>query len=436
MVYSIKNTRNTEIDTVADNIMKVTNFGLRIPGKNYTSGYGESVAQNWLHIMENFACPNNGSDQPNPTNTNVNLTNPTTGQQWYDTSNNKMRVWNDTIWEISSGAATASVVPPVTPVVGDVWFNITSKQLFVYDGTDWLLVGPESAKTDSVFSRSIKINSTGAGGAGAGDGVAPTGGTTTDAFGIFVGNVLTGVWSENTIATPTYYYYDLNDGSGNVRYYSFNPYDSKIEKGVNIEAGSNKYFNGKTKLAETADAVAGIVSTELMRNDNGAGASTSRIPSVGSLDIGSAANKWGTVYATTFSGDAVFALYADIAERYKSDASATAGTLMKLGGIYEITQTTEFADINVFGVVSDEPAYGMNASAGSDSTHPFIALAGRLNVKITGSVKKGQRLVASSIQGTAIAVSDDFAKNNVLSVIGRALNDSNSNMVEVVVGVK
>jgi len=95
MAYSIKNTRNTEIDSVPDGVMKTTTFGIQIPGKNFGS-YGESIGQTLLHILENFACPNTGANLPNPANTSVNLTSPAIGQLWYDTTNSKLRVWNGT----------------------------------------------------------------------------------------------------------------------------------------------------------------------------------------------------------------------------------------------------------------------------------------------------------------------------------------------------
>ena len=438
MVYSIKNTRNTEVDSIPNNVLKTTQFGIRIPGKNYTN-YGEAVGQTLLHILENFACPNNGSDQPNPSNANVDLSSPQTGQLWYDTTNAKLRVYNGTSWEISSGAATPSVSAPSSPTEGDLWFNTDVNQLYAYDGTSWILVSASSDPTDLVFTRALKINSGGTGGAGSGDAAAPTGGTTTDAQGVWINNILTGIWSGTAVASATYYYVELNDGSGNVRYYSFTPYDSQIEVGLNIESGASDYFNGRAKVADTADAVAGVTVSTLMRNDNGAGAATSRLPTVGTLDIGSSGSRWQTMYATTFNGTATAAQYADLAERYEIDVPSFSGMVVKLGGEKEITLTTEAMDTNVFGVISENPAFRMNNDAGADETHPFIAFSGRLDVYIKGKVNKGQRLAASDIPGVAYAISDEEAQANVLSVIGRALYDKTTDdvaKVEVVVGAK
>ncbi len=256
MVYSLKNTRNTEVDTVADNILKTTSFGIRVPGKNF-AGYGEAIGQTLLHMLENFACPNNGSDLPNPTNSAVNLTSPALGQLWFDTTNLTVRVWDGTAWSIISSSSGASgTTPPGTPLEGDLWWNSTTNQLFVYDGANWILIAPMSDSTDLVFSRALKINSGGTGGQGAGDAAAPSSGTTTDAMGTWINNVLIGIWSSVQVLTPTFYFVELNDDSGNVRYYSVAPFDGQIEPGLNILAAAGTYFNGRSKIADSADAAA------------------------------------------------------------------------------------------------------------------------------------------------------------------------------------
>ena len=46
----------------------------------------------------------------------------------------------------------------------------------------------------------------------------------------------------------------------------------------------------------------------------------------------------------------------------------------------------------------------MNAGAGNSDSHPFVAMTGRTPVRVTGTVTKGQRLVSSTVKGTARAV--------------------------------
>ena len=138
-----------------------------------------------------------------------------------------------------------------------------------------------------------------------------------------------------------------------------------------------------------------------------------------------------------FRGTATSAEYADLAERYETDAEYEAGTVVKLGGTNEITQTLNQADEDVFGVISTAPGFEMNASAGTDATHPFVALAGRVPCKVIGKVVKGDRIISSSTPGTAIAHKGDSP--DYRPIIGRALQSKDTEeegTVEVVVGAK
>jgi hypothetical protein len=147
-----------------------------------------------------------------------------------------------------------------------------------------------------------------------------------------------------------------------------------------------------------------------------------------------------TMNSTTdykFRGIATSAEYADLAERYEADDEYEAGTVVRLGGTHEITQTLQSMDTDVFGIISTAPGFEMNAAAGSDATHPFVALAGRVPCKVVGKVAKGQRLVSSSTAGHAMAISTP--SNECYAVIGRALESKDTEeagTIEVVVGAK
>lgn len=139
-----------------------------------------------------------------------------------------------------------------------------------------------------------------------------------------------------------------------------------------------------------------------------------------------------------FRGTATSADYADLAERYAADAKYTPGTVVRLGGTHEVTQVLQRADTDVFGVVSERPGFEMNSAAGTDDTHPYIALAGRVPCKVIGKVAKGDRLVASDVPGHAQRASEQEAQD-YRTVIGRALHgkdDVMSGVVEIVVGAK
>jgi len=132
---------------------------------------------------------------------------------------------------------------------------------------------------------------------------------------------------------------------------------------------------------------------------------------------------------------ATSAQYADIAERFAADAPMVPGAVVMLGGSAEITETAEELSDRVFGVISTQPAYMMNNKAGNDATHPFVAMTGRTPVRVTGTVNKGDRLVSSSVKGTARAASNSETINP-FHVIGRALEskyDDGIGMVNCVV---
>ena len=140
-----------------------------------------------------------------------------------------------------------------------------------------------------------------------------------------------------------------------------------------------------------------------------------------------------------FHGTATSAQYADLAEYYSSDAEYEPGTVLKIGGEAEVTQTTTAFCPEVFGVVSTDPAYLMNSGLGG--TRVAVALEGRVPVKVIGQVKKGQRLLSSEEPGVARAPTDYEMQEYMdwYRIVGRALEDKTTegiSLVEVAVGVK
>lgn len=136
-----------------------------------------------------------------------------------------------------------------------------------------------------------------------------------------------------------------------------------------------------------------------------------------------------------FRGVAVQAEFADVAEMYEADVNYAPGTVVKMGGDKEITQTESEDDTEVFGVISNDPAYLLNSGLARTKLALPVALIGRVPVNVIGPVKKGNRLVSSNIPGTAKAC----ANPNPLAIIGRALESSDEEgvrTIEVVVGVK
>jgi hypothetical protein len=112
----------------------------------------------------------------------------------------------------------------------------------------------------------------------------------------------------------------------------------------------------------------------------------------GTGDIGQSANRFGTIYGTATS-----AKYADLAEKYLPDADYPVGTVMTVGGEKEITACRVYS--RAIGVISENPAYMMNSELEGGV---YVALKGRVPVRVVGPVEKGDELVPTE-DGNAYA---------------------------------
>ena len=146
-------------------------------------------------------------------------------------------------------------------------------------------------------------------------------------------------------------------------------------------------------------------------------------------DIGQSGQTFATVYATTFSGVSTTAKYADLAENYSADAAYEPGTVLEFGGDQEVTLAEE-GTRRVAGVVSTNPAHLMNTELQGENV-VALALTGRVPVKVTGYIRKGDMLVSAG-DGRARA----SAMPQIGTVIGKALQDfdGSDGVIEVVVG--
>ena len=130
------------------------------------------------------------------------------------------------------------------------------------------------------------------------------------------------------------------------------------------------------------------------------------------------------------------AQYADLAERYASDMPLEAGDVVMLGGSEEVTKCNKELCNNVFGVVSDSPAFLMNAQAGNNQSHPMIALKGRVFVKLQGTGQAGDRIVSAGNGSAKVANLDECTTFNVLGRLLKAKYNEETTLTECVIGVK
>jgi hypothetical protein len=399
---------------------------MALPGKNY-AGYGIYLDENFVHLLENSAF----SSPP---------TTPLIGQLWWNSSGSTMNVWNGTVWKTIS-SATSSSTAPTSNVAGDLWYDTVNQQLNVYSGTTFILVGPAFTSAQGTTGA---IPST----------VTDSSAVAHTILELYVGGILLGIMSKDTTAfTPSPAIAGF----------------STIKPGLQLSSASAAYlFQG---LITNAEQLNGLASTSFMRAD-AAATTTGKITTTNNqgLSVGSnndftvaisgsdvvltnndsngnirfGANIAGTPTTVmtingstgTISGLQIDANYADLAERFEADAELAPGTVVELGGTAEITQVSADLSENVFGVISTRAAYMMNSAAGTNATHPPVAMTGRVPVRTIGQVRKGDRLVSA---GNGLARAAQAGEATAFNVIGRALKDKLDNSegaVEAIVTIK
>jgi hypothetical protein len=144
-----------------------------------------------------------------------------------------------------------------------------------------------------------------------------------------------------------------------------------------------------------ASATTATTATQANSLEVGPGSGAYRTAAVDSLGVGTpntvaCRDVDGNLNAVFFQGTATSALFADLAEKYLADDEYEIGTVVVVGGTAEVTacQIGERA----FGAVSGSPAYMMNAGLEGGT---YIALKGRVPVKVLGPVRKGDKLIAA-----------------------------------------
>ena len=410
MAYTINLTDGQIFATVADGTIN-TSSSMVLVGKNY-AGYGEFLNENVIHLLENSS----NTTAPGA---------PLTGQLWWDSANGLMKAYNGAQWKtISSTTAQASA--PSNNVTGDLWYDTVNAQLKVWTGGAWLLVGPAFTSgqgTTGAIADSITDNVA----------VAHV------VIKLYVEDDIIGVISKDAAFTPA------SSISG----------FTTIRPGITLSTlvGSQiPLFQGTASVAQTLEGY--DPSDFLLKNIAETTTGTFAVLNNTGLSVGvnqdmrlGVAGTTATIYNQTSNGNITFninkagvpttamtingatggisgtnisAQYADVAERFAADDVLEAGTVVELGGPNEITRVTTDLSENVFGVISTRAAYLMNSLAGSDTTHPAVAMTGRVPVNTIGLVRKGDRLVSA---GNGLARAAIAGEATAFNVIGRSLTD-------------
>ena len=479
MSYTINLTNGNVFAVIPDGTINSTS-SMTLIGKNY-AGYGQFLDDNFIHLLESGA---NGTAPTAPLN----------GQLWFNTTTGLLNVYRTSGFKPIAATTSASSAPS-NNATGDLWFDTTNTQLNVYNGTSWTLVGPtytgntgltgaipavivdnSSAQhvvtelyvantivgivsKDATFTPQTTIS--GFGDVSPGIQIANAIGVLTPTFTGIATNALSANNSAYLGGLPASSYITSVTAAGTVTLQGIlNANASGVGNVGNASVPFNTFFGtannanylGNVPAASYLTNVSGTIAVNNVLNGStsatgtvgnvtvpfggvyAASASVNNIYNSGTSGtgtIGNASAPFATVYAR-----ATTALYADLAERFAADEVYDAGTVVELGGSAEITKTTAELSDSVFGVISTRAAYLMNGGAGTDATHPPVAMTGRVPVKVTGTVLKGDRLVSA---GNGIARSAQPGEATAFNVIGRALEskmDTGLGTVEAIVTIK
>lgn len=129
MSYRLNKTNGDLIIELADGQIDNTSTDITLVGRNY-KGFGEFINENFIKIVENFA----NTLAPDA---------PLVGQLWYDTSQEKVKVYNGTDFRPAGAPVLSPTQPPLA--AGDLWIDNRNRKLYFYDGNtddELTLVGP------------------------------------------------------------------------------------------------------------------------------------------------------------------------------------------------------------------------------------------------------------------------------------------------------
>lgn len=238
----------------------------------------------------------------------------------------------------------------------------------------------------------------------------------------FVANAAASAYNPATRLGDSLIYFSRNGGSNNA--------NLTITPWADYAAGLRIVSNGAVIVSNTASATSDSTGALIVKGGAGITGNVYTagwiIPSANTTqNLGSSTSWWGTLY-----GVSTQAQYADLAENYVADDNYDIGTVVVFGGESEITVTNEFADHRVAGVISANPAYLMNAAV----TGLPVALRGRVLVKVSGPVAKGDLLVTATTPGYARSVGSDTGFGVRIFAKSLDVNPSNgTKLIEAVI---
>lgn len=390
----ILNKTNGVVLTVLEDASLDNSTNLTFVGKNY-SGYGEVVNENFLKLLENFA----NTTQPSR---------PILGQLWFDSSPDVQSLkfcYNGKEFKRLAPLSVQNTTP-TNSKVGDLWWNTDKDALYVYNGTKNVIINQDAGKSKWESKDETTL-----------EGISYP--------------VLEAIINDAPFITVARFADDLEKfiPTGDSLLYS--EFINGVRKGITLPKcdanGSSKangyYFWGTASESLRSEQSNYTSSITILNKTNSAKGYLTFVEDIvdGNKQVYSNGDLYYDFVNGVLSVTSISSRYADLAEKYEADDIYGIGTVLIIGGEKEVTATDARANTAVIGIVTKHPAYRMNAEAGPDKTHPYIALKGRVPCKVLGKVNRGDLLVTSTTPGFATRWEEGDSPN---AVIGKALQDS------------
>jgi len=194
-------------------------------------------------------------------------------------------------------------------------------------------------------------------------------------------------------------------------------------RGAKLNVSSDSVTFGSV-TASTFTGTASIASTISLTADNSSNTTnylTFSATATGNQSLKTDSDLSYNPSTNVLNTTATAAKYADLAEIYETDEEYEVGTVIMIGGEKEVTKS--FVGSRAIGVISKRPAFLMNAEGKGQP----VALKGRVKVKVSGPVKKGDELVAGN-DGYAATISEEYTK-----VFAIALEDNDKGLIEAII---
>lgn len=490
MAYIINRYNGTVLTSVEDGTVDQTTE-LKLIGKNF-AGYGEAQNENFLHLLEHFSNSSaptkpltgmlwydntsskikvyDGSKWKSTGGGEVSATAPTglvEGDLWWNNSTNQLfakNASNEWVLVGPQGAGTG-VTQMQSLTLTDTFAQshaviagtIEDDVIFIISSDEFTISAGDAITGFDIVKRGLTLTATQAATNGSTTGAGTVGGpiiwgTASNALKLGGEAASNYLLKDDAVFTDVVSFADAGITIGDS-----NDLKIYIESGtigaIENQVGSSIKFYIKDT---TQKNIANITAAGF-------------IPGVSlASDLGSSSLKWNNVYATTFngtatqadtlnvsgtyrsastaaavntiaardssgnltavlfSGTATQARYADLAEKYTTETELPAGTAVAVCSHTEHEVEPASAHNFCIGVVSTNPAIMMN----SEAEGQYIALKGRVPVRVKGAVKKGQPVYAM-----ASGVCTTLATTALVGVALESNDSDDEKLVECVLKV-